>query len=102
MSEVPTRQTTAIIKPFKLDKVHESLVDMGVISLTVTEIKDFSRQKGHIGLYRGAEYVVGSLPETRAGVMVAGSQVENVISTIVKTVEADRIDGGKIFAMPVE
>ena len=52
---------TAIIKPFKLDDVRESLSEIGVQGITVTEVKGFGRQKGHTELYRGAEYVVDFL-----------------------------------------
>ena len=56
---------TAIIKPFKLDDVRESLSDIGVQGITVTEVKGFGRQKGHTELYRGAEYVVDFLPKLK-------------------------------------
>ena len=36
---------TAIIKPFKLDDVRESLSEIGVQGITVTEVKGFGRQK---------------------------------------------------------
>ena len=55
---------TAIIKPFKLDDVRESLSEIGIYGLTVTEVKGFGRQKGHTELYRGAEYVVDFLPKS--------------------------------------
>ena len=41
---------TAIIKPFKLDDVRETLSEIGVNGLTVTEVKGFGRQKGHTEL----------------------------------------------------
>ena len=69
------KQITAIIKPFKLDEVRESLADVGVTGLTVTEVKGFGRQKGHTELYRGAEYVVDFLPKIKIEVVVAESQV---------------------------
>ena len=46
----------AIIKPFKLDDVRESLSAIGVTGMTATEVKGFGRQKGHTELYRGAEF----------------------------------------------
>src|SRR5690348_4403341 len=57
------KKIEAIIKPFKLDEVKEALADVGVLGLTVTEVKGFGRQKGHTELYRGAEYVVDFLPK---------------------------------------
>ncbi len=48
------KKITAIIKPFKLDEVRESLSDAGINGLTVTDVKGFGRQKGHTERYRGA------------------------------------------------
>src|SRR5439155_204821 len=50
------KKVEAIIKPFKLDEVKESLSAIGVQGITVSEVKGFGRQKGHTELYRGAEY----------------------------------------------
>ena len=93
---------TAIIKPFKLDEVREALSAIGVTGITVTEVKGFGRQKGHTELYRGAEYVVDFLPKIKIEVVVADSQVEHVIDTIVKAAKTGKIGDGKIFVMPVE
>lgn len=55
------KMITAIIKPFKLDDVHEALMEIGVPGITISETRGFGRQKGHTELYRGAEYVVDFL-----------------------------------------
>jgi nitrogen regulatory protein P-II 2 len=57
---------TAIIKPFKLDEVRESLSALGVQGMTVTEVKGYGRQKGHTEIYRGAEYAVSSCPSSKS------------------------------------
>ena len=59
---------TAIIKPFKLDDVRETLAEIGVNGLTVTEVKGFGRQKGHTELYRGSEYQIDFLPKSKVEV----------------------------------
>ena len=59
------KMIAAVIKPFKLDDVRESLSEIGVQGMTVTETKGFGRQKGHTELYRGAEYVVDFLPKIK-------------------------------------
>ncbi len=66
---------TAIVKPFKLDDVRESLSEIGVQGITVTEVKGFGRQKGHTELYRGAEYVVDFLPMVKIEVAVGEAVV---------------------------
>ena len=96
------KQVTAIIKPFKLDEVRESLAELGVTGLTVTEVKGFGRQKGHTELYRGAEYVVDFLPKIKVEVVVADDRVEAVIDAIVKSAHTGKIGDGKIFVTSVE
>lgn len=93
---------TAIIKPFKLDEVRESLSEVGVNGLTVTETKGFGRQKGHTELYRGAEYVVDFLPKIKVEVAVSDSLVETVIEAILKAARTGKIGDGKIFVTPLE
>ena len=73
---------TAVVKPFKLDDVRESLSEIGVQGITVTEVKGFGRQKGHTELYRGAEYVVDFLPKVKIEVAVSDDLTEKVIEAI--------------------
>jgi nitrogen regulatory protein P-II 2 len=93
---------TAIVKPFKLDDVRESLSEIGVQGITVSEVKGFGRQKGHTELYRGAEYVVDFLPKVKIEVVVADDIVERVIEAITKAARTGKIGDGKIFVAPVD
>ena len=78
------KQITAIIKPFKLEEVRESLAEVGVSGLTVTEVKGFGRQKGHTELYRGAEYVVDFLPKVKIEVVVKDEEVDDIFGAAVE------------------
>ena len=93
---------TAIIKPFKLDDVRESLSDIGVQGITVTEVKGFGRQKGHTELYRGAEYVVDFLPKVKIEVATSDDQLDQVIEAITKAANTGKIGDGKIFVTSLE
>jgi len=93
---------TAIIKPFKLDEVRESLSGIGVQGITVTEVKGFGRQKGHTELYRGAEYVVDFLPKVKIEVVVKDDDAERCIDAIVKAAKTGKIGDGKIFVTTIE
>ena len=93
---------TAIIKPFKLDDVRESLSEIGVQGITVTEVKGFGRQKGHTELYRGAEYVVDFLPKVKIDVAIADDQLDRVIEAITKAANTGKIGDGKIFITALE
>ena len=96
------KKIEAVVKPFKLDEVRESLSDSGVTGLTVTEVKGFGRQKGHTELYRGAEYVVDFLPKVKIEVIVGEATVERAIEAICKAARTGKIGDGKIFVTAVE
>ncbi len=96
------KQVEAIIKPFKLDEVKESLSGIGVHGLTVSEVKGFGRQKGHTELYRGAEYVVDFLPKVKLQVIVDDEMVARVVEAISAAAKTGRIGDGKIFVLPVD
>jgi nitrogen regulatory protein P-II 1 len=92
----------AIIKPFKLDEVKEALNDIGIMGITVSEVKGFGRQKGHTELYRGAEYVVDFIPKVKLEIAVPDEIVAKVIETIENAAKTGRIGDGKIFVLPLE
>ena len=88
---------TAIIKPFKLDEVRESLSALGVQGMTVTEVKGYGRQKGHTEIYRGAEYAVSFLPKLKIEVAVDTDVADKVVDAIVAAARTGQIGDGKIF-----
>ena len=96
------KKIEAVIKPFKLDEVRESLSEIGVNGLTVTEVKGFGRQKGHTELYRGAEYVVDFLPKIKIELVVGDDMVDAAIEAIIKSSHTGKIGDGKIFVTNVE
>jgi nitrogen regulatory protein P-II 2 len=93
---------TAIIKPFKLDDVRQTLADLGVKGITVTEVKGFGRQRGHTELYRGAEYVVDFLPKVKIELAVDDDIVEQAIEAITNSARTGKIGDGKIFVTDLE
>ena len=93
---------TAIIKPFKLEEVRESLDKIGITGMTITEVKGFGRQKGHTELYRGAEYVIDFLPKIKVEIAVSIEQLEDVIEAITKSASTGKIGDGKIFVSTLD
>jgi nitrogen regulatory protein P-II 1 len=91
----------AIIKPFKLDDVKEALTEIGVIGMTVSEVRGFGRQKGHTELYRGSEYTVDFLPKVKIEVVVPDQLVDKVVSTIADAAKTGSIGDGKVFVLPL-
>ena len=96
------KKVEAIIKPFKLDDVKEALTGIGIIGMTVSEVRGFGRQKGHTELYRGAEYVIDFLPKVKIEVVVEDGLVDNVVEAITAAGRTGRIGDGKIFVSPID
>ncbi len=92
----------AVIKPFKLDEVREALTRIGVHGMTVTEVKGYGRQKGHMEIYRGNEYAVNFLPKLRIEVAVASEQIDQVVDTLTAAAKTGQIGDGKIFVTPID
>ncbi|HEY2531514.1 MAG TPA: P-II family nitrogen regulator [Xanthobacteraceae bacterium] len=93
---------TAIIKPFKLDEVRDALLAIGVRGMTVTEVKGYGRQKGHMEIYRGAEYAVNLLPKIRIEVAAPAEDVDRVVEAIGTAAKTGQIGDGKIFVTPID
>jgi nitrogen regulatory protein P-II 1 len=96
------KKVEAIIKPFKLDEVKDALNGIGINGMTITEVKGFGRQKGHVEVYRGAEYEVNFLPKVKIEVVIPDSIIDKVISTIIDKAKTGNIGDGKIFIYSLE
>ncbi len=96
------KKIEAIIKPFKLDDVKDALQKLGIQGMSITEIKGYGRQKGHVELYRGAEYDVAFVPKIKIEVIVADEMVEKAVETVIGAAQTGKIGDGKIFVLPVE
>jgi nitrogen regulatory protein P-II 1 len=96
------KKIEAIIKPFKLDDVKEALTEIGVIGMTVMEVRGFGRQKGHTELYRGSEYTIDFLPKVKVELVVADAIVPKVVETIIAAAKTGSIGDGKVFVLAVE
>jgi len=96
------KKVEAIIRPFKLDEVKESLADIGIQGMTVTEVKGFGRTGGKKEVYRGSAYVVDFVPKVKVEVVVADQLVRQVVDAILGAAQTGRIGDGKIFVCPVD
>jgi nitrogen regulatory protein P-II 1 len=91
----------AIIKPFRLDEVKDSLTAAGIQGITVSEVKGFGRQKGKTEHYRGSEYRIDFIPKVKIEVIVADDQVALVVHAIEEAARTGSIGDGKIFVQPL-
>ena len=96
------KKIEAIIKPFKLEAVKEALTEIGIMGMTVSEVKGYGRQKGHKEMYRGAEYNVDFNPKIKIELVVPAEQVEKVVDTIRDAANSGKIGDGKIFVLGID
>ena len=92
----------AIIKPFRLDHVRNTLSDLGINGMTVSEVQGFGRQRGHTELYRGAEYMVDFIPKTKIEVACTDELAERVVEAIMDSGKTGKVGDGKVFVMDLE
>jgi len=93
---------TAVIKPFKLDDVKDSLAAAGIQGMTVSEVQGFGRQGGHSETYRGTEYRVLFTPKTRIEVLVDDELVDAAVEAVISGARTDKIGDGKVWVTQVE
>jgi nitrogen regulatory protein P-II 1 len=96
------KKIEAIIRPFKLDEVHNSLLEAGFAGLTVTEVRGYGRQKGHKEIYRGSEYNIVFVPKIKIELVCQDEKAETAISIIIKNSKTGEVGDGKIFISSVE
>jgi nitrogen regulatory protein P-II 1 len=96
------RKIESIIRPHLLDAVKNALQEVGIVGLTITEVKGFGRQKGHTETYRGSEYKLEFLPKVKIEVVLPDELVDHAIDAIMKTAKTGKFGDGKIFVVPVE
>jgi nitrogen regulatory protein P-II 1 len=95
------KKIEAIIQPFKLDEVKESLKGIGIDGMTISEVRGHGRQKGHKEVYRGQEYQVDLLPKVKLEMVVPDDRSEEVIKTLALAARTGKIGDGKIFVFDV-
>ncbi len=96
------KKYTAYVKPFKLESILTRLPEQGVIDFTVTEVRGYGRQKGHLEQYKGEEYDYTFLPKARVEVYCEDSVADAVAEALVEGARTGRIGDGKIIVCNVE
>ena len=96
------KKVESIVRPHLLDAVKNALQEVGVVGMTVTEVKGFGRQKGHTETYRGSEYRVDFLPKVKVEIAVPNQLVEQAVDAIVKTARTGKFGDGKVFVTSID
>ena len=91
------KKIEAVIRHFKLDEIKNALSECGVVGMTITEVKGYGRQKGHVEMYRGNEYAIDFVPKIKMEVVVPDDLVSAVVETIIAKAQTGQMGDGKIF-----
>jgi nitrogen regulatory protein P-II 1 len=96
------KKLECVIRPHKLEEVKGALQELGVLGMTVTDVRGVGRQKGHTEHYRGSEYTVDFLPKVKIEVVVPDEVCHQAVDAITRSAKTGKFGDGKIFIFPVE
>ncbi len=96
------KKIEAFIRHEAFEPIRQELLERGIPSLSISEVKGSGRQKGVVEHYRGASLTVNVRPKLKIECVVDDSEKEMVVETILKHARTGSIGDGKIFVLPVE
>ena len=96
------KKIEAIIRAEKLQEVQDSLDELGVSGLTVSEVMGCGRQKGYTEQYRGSRANISLLPKLKVESVVPGEVVDRVVDAIVGSAYTGETGDGRVFVYAVE
>ena len=96
------KMVIAYIRHEAFEPIRTELLDLGFPSISVSEVKGSGRQKGITERYRGAELTNYLRPKVKLECVVASSDVQTIVDTILKHARTGAVGDGKVVVMPVE
>ena len=93
---------TAIVQPDRMEEVQRALVRHGVSGMTISEVSGYGHQRGHVEVYRGAEFTIDFILKVRVEVLVTDAALDDVVTVIADAARTGQIGDGKIFVAPLE
>jgi len=96
------KKIEAIVQPSRMESVKEALVELGIMGMTISEVRGHGRQKGHTEVYRGNEYTVDLLPKMKFEIILPDAMLDSAIEAILRSAKTGKIGDGKIFVSTVE
>lgn len=96
------KKVECVIRPTKIDQVKESLETIGIVGMTVVDVRGYGRQRGRTEKYRGNTYVVNLLPKVKLEIVVPDERADEVVEIVLEAAQTGEIGDGKIFVSTVE
>ena len=96
------KKVEAIIRPHLLEAVKDSLLEIDVRGMSVSEVQGYGRQRGHTETYRGAEYQIDFIPKLKLEVVIPDDIEDMVVWAIRKAAQTGKFGDGKIFVISLD
>ena len=96
------KQIVAIVKPFLVEKILDSLRRAPLEAVSVAEVKGVGKQKSYLDRYAESEYSLTFLPKVEITLWVDDLRAEEVARRIVEVARTGRMGDGKILVMSAE
>lgn len=96
------KKIEAIIRPEKLEKVSDALIEKGYHAMTVTEVRGRGAQRGIALQFRGKEIIVDLIPKVKIEMVLHDKDADDVIALIRDVARTGKNGDGKIFLFDVE
>lgn len=96
------KKVECVIRPIKIDDVKAALEAIGIVGMTVSDVRGYGKQRGRTEKYRGNTYVINLLPKVKLEIVVAEEQTEDVVEIVLDAAQTGEIGDGKIFVSTVE
>jgi len=96
------KKIECVIRPIKIDEVKAALESIGIVGMTVADVRGYGKQRGRTEKYRGNTYVVNLLPKVKIEIVVPDDRAEEVVEIALEAAQTGEVGDGKIFVSHVE
>lgn len=96
------KKIECVIRPIKIDEVKAALESIGIVGMTVADVRGYGKQRGRTEKYRGNTYVVNLLPKVKIEIIVPDERAEEVVEIALAAAQTGEVGDGKIFVSHVE
>ena len=96
------KKIECVIRPIKIDDVKAALESIGIVGMTVADVRGYGKQRGRTEKYRGNTYVVNLLPKVKIEIVVPDDRAEEVVEIALEAAQTGEVGDGKIFISNVE
>ena len=96
------KKVEAFIRHEAFEPIRQELLERGIPSLSIMEVKGSGRQKGVVEHYRGASLTVNVRPKLKIECVVDDSEKDMVVETILRHARTGQVGDGKIFVFPID